>query len=233
MYSRKSGFTLVEVMLASVIGAFIALVAVGTLKAVSRSAEMVDGYIETAAEVRFATKSIAADLMNLYRDGDLKNNKLIGEVEQSPYGLVSSLTFNTVGRIKARQGQQEGDVYEVQYYLARSEEKTALMRRLWPNPNTKTQPGGILSVIAEDVNAFEIRFFDGMEWQQLWPEEMERLPELVEVTIAANRKNGTGIISESYVVNFPRFITARNQNTEPGEQQDRRASAINSLSQGE
>ncbi len=59
MKHKSRGFTLVEIMVASIIGAFIAVVAVGTLRAVSDGSQMVNATIDRAAEVRFASKKIA------------------------------------------------------------------------------------------------------------------------------------------------------------------------------
>lgn len=220
MYSRKTGFTLVEIMLASVIGVFVALVAVGTLKAISASAEMVDSNVEAAAEVRFASKRIATDLLNLYRDTNPKNSRLVGSVEETESGVVSYLTFYTVGRVKARIDEPEGDVYEVEYYLLKDEEKSVLMRRLWPNPDEGTEPGGILSVLAEDIDVFEVRYFDGEDWQVEWPEEMESVPELVEVNIATGQPDSGNAIMESFVVNFARAAGTQVVTTEESESEE-------------
>ena len=94
MCSSKNGFTLIEVLAASMIGVFVALVAIGTLKAVSISAEVVDANIRTAAEVRFASNMITNDLVNLYRG---RNMKLIGTIEQTDTDNVGHLTFYTIG----------------------------------------------------------------------------------------------------------------------------------------
>lgn len=225
MLSRKSGFTLVEVMLASVIGAFIALVAVGALRVISASAEMVEGNIDTAAEVRFASKRIATDLMNLHRDRRAKNTRFVGTVEETEQGLISCLTFYTVGRIKARASQPEADVYEVEYYLVKDGQRRALMRRLWPNPDKDTEEaGGVLTAIAEDIDLFDVRFFDGQGWQDEWPEELESFPELVEVSIAAKPSGQKDVITESFVVNFVRSaggeISAVEDSEEEAEEAD-------------
>jgi len=205
MYLRKTGFTLVEVLVASTIGVFVALVAVGTLRAISASAEMVDSNINVAAEVRFASNIIARDLLNLYRDTNIKNTRLIGRVVESDEGTVSCLTLYSVGRMKARIDQPEGDVYEVEYYLLKGEEKSVLCRRLWPNPDpNEDELRGILTVIAEDIEVFAVRYFDGEEWQSEWPEEMESVPELVEVSIAAKQPGRTDMTMESFIANFPR-----------------------------
>ncbi|MEA3227109.1 MAG: type II secretion system protein GspJ, partial [Planctomycetota bacterium] len=200
-----TGFTLVEVLVASTIGSFIALVAVGSLRVIIGGAEAVDNNINAAAEVRFAANMIARDLVNFYRDKDIANTKFIGTVEDmEDEGSASYLVFYTVGRTKARVDQPEGDIYEVEYYLTKDEETSALMRRLWPNPHEEFEPGGILTVIAEDIEIFEISYFDGEEWADEWPEEIQALPHLAEITIVA-KQTGSGVPPmESVTVNFVR-----------------------------
>lgn len=220
MYVRKNGFTVVEVLVASVIGAFLALVAVGTLRAVSASAEMIDNNISTSSEARFASRMVARDLMNLYRDKDLEKAKLVGLAQETGGDVVSCLSFYTVGRTKARIDQPEGDVYEVEYYLLKEQEKRALMRRMWPNPDEDLTPGGMLTAIAEDIDVFEVRYFDGEDWQLEWPEEMKSLPELVEVTIVASRRSRADMVVESFIVNFPRSPWRKAAITESTEEEE-------------
>jgi len=205
MISKRTGFTLVEVLVASTIGVFIAMVSVGALRAIMASAEMVDSNINAAAEVRFATNMISRDLQNLYNDGNIENTKFIGTVEpleQDNY--TSYLIFYTTGRTKARIDQPEGDLYEVEYYLMQEGETSSLMRRLWPNPHEELEPGGILTIIAEDIAAFEVQYFDGEEWSQEWPEEMQALPDLVSISIAAKQPDRSNPPTESIIVNLAR-----------------------------
>jgi len=195
----------VEVLVASTIGVFIAMVAVGALRTIIASAEMVDSNINAAAEVRFAANMIARDLQNLYNDDDIENTKFIGTVEALEEGNYTSyLIFYTLGRTKARIDQPEGDLYEVEYYLMQEGETSSLMRRLWPNPSEELEPGGILTVIAEDIAAFEVQYFDGEEWSEEWPEEMQALPELVSISIAARQPDRSNPPSESIIVNLAR-----------------------------
>jgi len=205
MISKRTGFTLVEVLVASTIGVFIAMVSVGALRAIMASAEMVDSNINAAAEVRFAANMISRDLQNLYNDGNIENTKFIGTVEpleQDNY--TSYLIFYTTGRTKARIDQPEGDLYEVEYYLMQEGETSSLMRRLWPNPHEELEPGGILTIIAEDIAAFEVQYFDGEEWSQEWPEEMQALPDLVSISIAAKQPDRSNPPTESIIVNLAR-----------------------------
>ncbi|MFQ6034702.1 MAG: type II secretion system protein GspJ [Sedimentisphaerales bacterium] len=209
MYTTNKGFTLVEVLVASTIGAFIMLVAVGTLRAITASSEMVENNISAAAEVRFASSMIATDLVNIYRDKNKENTKFIALTEQSQQGNISYLVFYTVNRTKARIDQPEGDIYEVEYYLLKDEEKSVLMRRLWPNPDQEeTEPRGILTVLAENIDVFEVRYFDGEDWSDEWPEEMEILPQLIEVNIVAKQQEKGNPTMESFFVNFARSTAA-------------------------
>jgi general secretion pathway protein J len=219
MCFKKTGFTLVEVLVASTIGAFIALVAVGALKAITASAELVDKNISVAAELRFATNTIARDLMNLYRDPNYANTRFIGLAEESEEGYISYLIFYTVSRTKARNSQPEGDVYEVEYNLVRDEEKSVLMRRYWPYPDKEeAEPHGILTVLAEDISIFQIRYYDGEDWTYEWPEEMEVLPQLVEVSIAMRQPGQTKPIVESFMVNFVRSTSMTGIESESSEE---------------
>jgi len=212
MLSKKTGFTLVEVLVASTIGVFIAMVAVGALRAIIASAEMVDSNINAAAEVRFAVNTISQDLQNFYNNDDIDNTKFIGTLEALDNdNYTSYLVFYTLGRTKARIDQPEGDLYEVEYYLVQEGEKSVLMRRLWPNPSRDyegLEPRGILTVIAENIAAFQVQYFDGEEWSEEWPEEMQALPDLVSVSIVAQQPERVNPPSETIIVNLTRAEAA-------------------------
>lgn len=223
---------MVEVMVAVTIGGFIMLVALGTLKAVTTSAELVDGNISAAAEVRFASNMLKRDLVNFYRDENIENTKLIGTAGESVLESTSYLVFYTVSRAKARADQPEGDIYEVEYYLMKDEEKSVLMRRLWANPNEDDEPGGILSVIAENINVFQIRYFDGEEWSDEWPEEMQVLPQLIEVNIVAQPPNRPEPTMESFMVNLTRSVTSAVNASESNEQEGGAQGGVQGGSQG-
>ncbi len=206
VYLKKTGFTLIEVIVATTIGTFIALVSIGTLRAVTAGAQMVEANINTAAEVRFAAKTLRRDLVNMYKTGQKQDTKFIAFADDSGALANSYLVFYTVNRAKARALEPEGDIYEVEYYLMVEEDKSVLMRRLWPNPSEDIEPGGILSVIAEDIEIFQARFFDGTEWSDEWPEEMDTLPFLIELTIVAKQTGLRQPAMETLYVNLVRAV---------------------------
>jgi type II secretion system protein J len=209
---KEKGFTLLEVLVAAVIGAFIALVAVGSLRAVTKAKEQVNNNIAVADELRFAMKMLSDDLANLYRDGDIENMKLEGTIEATAENPITSLTMYTICTHKARLNQPEGDIYEVQYYLLSEQDKSTLMRRVCPvvgiEEDELTQ-GGMLTMIAENIAGFEVRYYDGYNWSSVWSLETEgALPELLEVTLVGSESTDTeqgSALMKSFVVNFPRF----------------------------
>jgi type II secretion system protein J len=213
MYIKKSGFTLVEIMVASTIGAFISLVAVGTLKAVISSNDAVDRNISASSEVRFAMNIISRDLMNIYRADNIADTELLGTLENLAEYSTSYIVFYTLNRTKARAFEPEGDLYEVEYYLVKEGDKSKLMRRVWPNPNNQFEPAGVLTTIAEGIDAFELTYFDGEQWYSEWLEDMTTLPQIIEVDITAKQAAGGSTITESFLVNLTRSVTSSSATT--------------------
>ena len=202
--------------MATTISGFIAVIAVGALNALSSSAQAVNRVTETTSEIRFAARMLARDLANLYRDPNPQNMKLVGSSGEAAKEGPPSLVFYMVGRAKARANQPEGDVYEVEYFLGTrmqqkreatgsSEESTVLFRRLWPNPDKERDPGGVLTPIAENIGIFQVRFYDGKQWTEEWTEQMQSLPEYMEVTLASLPPEKGDPVVESFTVTFPRL----------------------------
>jgi type II secretion system protein J len=228
-YHKNKGFTLLEVMVAAVIGAFIALVAVGSLRAVTTAREQVNFNIAASDELRFAAKMLRNDFANFYRAGDIEDMKLEGLVTGSDQNPITSVTMYTVCEQKARRDQPEGDMYEVQYYLLYEEDQSSLMRRVCPvvgiEEDEETE-GGMLTRIAEGVGGFEIRYYNGYEWLQSWSLETESmLPELIEVSLFSSQSLDSeqkNALMKSFIVNFPLMGETSEEATavsqEPGEQ---------------
>lgn len=200
---NRTAFTLVELMVASVIGLLVAVTAVAALRSVTAGRDRVDDNIAAAAALRFAADTIGNDLANLYRD-DSQNTTFIGDIAPGD-ASTGILNINTVNRIKARPQQPEADVYEVEYFLQTNDDQSALMRRLQPYRTDDDNPGGILTVLAENIVAFDLLYYDGQEWLSSWPQDAGSLPQLIEINLAAKMPRQKNPIRQSLLVNLPRW----------------------------
>ncbi len=202
---HNKAFTLVEVMLATMIGSFVTLVAMGALVTVSRSVEDVQQFSQQRCDSRAVMRLIRRDLRNLYRGVNVQEAKFVGRDEESNEGGYASLTFYSLWQGQVRQGQAEGDVVEIEYFVRQTESGTALMRRIWPNPDPQREEGGgLLTVLSDKLLLFEVRYHDGQEWLPQWSEEKQQLPKLVEVSIALGDSEDKTPQVESFLMAYSR-----------------------------
>jgi prepilin-type N-terminal cleavage/methylation domain-containing protein len=207
---QHGGFTLIEVMAASVITAFIAMVAVSGLMGVTSARQQVDEVTVINDELRFVADQIRQDLAGFYRNQE--DMLFEGLLEDTPEGLFPIMRFRTVCDAKARLDHPEGDLYEVEYFLAAGEEgQPWIARRKCPivgNEETILETaGGVLTRLAEQLSLFGLRYFNGSEWLTEWPMELNRTPMLIEVSLGAVLENEDGIQTvhtKQFFVNFPR-----------------------------
>jgi len=190
-----AGFTLVETLVATIIGAFIALVAVGALRAVTAGRTLVYSNIDAADELRYAVEMLRTDLENMSRDNTVLGRRFVGTHAETDINNMTSLRMRIISGVNARAGQPEGDVYEVEYFVGGTKNAPTLMRRLCPikgNEEDNLTRGGMLTTIARNIAGFEVRYFDGMEWHMEWPAERNRPPHMVEATLAAVETDDRG-----------------------------------------
>ena len=210
---NRKAFTLLEILAASVIGAFLAMVAVSTLRTVTAGRVRVDDNITAAEELRFAAYMIRTDLANLYRDQSNDNMKLIGMLSESETSPSSDLTVRVVSQTKARSAFVEAHTYDVQYSLANKDGKSLLLRRKCPvvGPEEPEQVlGGMLTTIAENILVFNVRYFDTTQWLEVWPEDAGEMPALMEISLATVIGDADvdepKVMTKSFLVSFPRLI---------------------------
>lgn len=207
---RRGGFTLVEIIVATVIGAFVALTAMATLRTITTSRSKFETNAGLASELRYGGGMIRRDLVNLYRDVDSGEVVLVGTIEESDDGIANRLLMRTVNRVKARQTEPEGDVYDVEYSLTKQEDKGMLMRRLFPNPQGQEHDGGVVMAVAENIESFDVMYYDGEGWVNDWPEEKKGLPQMMQVSLTAREPKGKAVVGSSFVMNFSRWPSGRN-----------------------
>jgi hypothetical protein len=175
---------------------------------------MVQDRTDRAAELRTAVRRIAMDLANIRRDDDANEVRLLGGVEDSGLGEQAYITFWAISHEKARLDQPEGDVYEVEYYVIQKDDRSLLMRRVWPHPDPNAvEPGGILTVLSDEIEMMTITYFDGQKWVNEWAGVTEQtqqpLPLMIEVTLVGKAPEGGTPAQESFLVTVTSAATTQ------------------------
>jgi type II secretion system protein J len=202
---RRGGFTLLEVILASTLTAFVAMVAVAGLRSVSSTRQTVDRAWAAADSLRYAADRIERDLASVVRGQGVIFE---GQAADSAMELPMSLRMRVYQNDPARPQAVESDLYEVEYTLLQSEENVLFVRRICPlvgvEIDREETAGGMLTVLSESIVDFQIRYYDGTEWLDEWLTETE-LPRLVMITLAAAETSENPAVTGSQA--SPRLLT--------------------------
>ena len=205
---RKSGFTLVEMMVASVVTSFIILVAISGLAGTASSRSRIEEATLAADQLRYVADRIQQDFRNICRDR--QSNVFEGSVLEDG---GSRVRFRAISQVNARKSQSESDLYEIEYFLIQDGETRQLARRVCPVVGIETEPtetdGGILTKLSDQIVFFSVRYFDGSQWLNQWMPETQSLPAMVEISLAVCSDPKAEVISAGQVqtkqilMNFP------------------------------
>lgn len=182
---NERGFTLIEVLLATIIGALVVIVALAAFRSVTQNEQMLEHYALVMAHGRYALNQIRDDLANIYRDEDAKRVRFQGIKGEAPDKAADRLIMYVVSEKKVHLANREGDVYEVEYGISESRETgiAYLGRRCGAVENKQVgNPRGILTRVAEYLNELKFEYFDGQNWLRQWPQK-DALPEIIRVSM--------------------------------------------------
>lgn len=181
--SRNKGFTLIEVLVAIAIFASLSVGAYQVLNQVQRSNEI---SMQRSERLKSLQRALVY-LDNDFRQMALRQSRTNGE-EPSPLLLQWKeylLDSDSKGVMFVRSGwhnpQQQfprGEVSKVGYRIKDNQ----LQRVWWRYVDTPVGQEGIVMPLLDEVEAFELRFFDGEQWLQAW-QSSYTLPEAVVVEL--------------------------------------------------
>ena len=179
-----SGFTLVEILLATIIGAMIAVAAFAVFRSVTDNRGTLEYYAEIMANGRYALNLVRDDLANFYRDEDPEMMRLRGVKRDVEGKSADRLIIYMVSEQKVHKAVQEGDVYEVEYGISEDTEKgiSFLARRCGAvEDKIIGNSGGIMTRVARYIDELKFEYFDGRDWQRQW--QQTDLPQRVRITL--------------------------------------------------
>jgi hypothetical protein len=204
---HRRGFTLVELLVAGVITAFV-------LGSVSMSLAQI-GRSRSTSKLRFdahlradaALSNLRRDVMTVTRTDDLFYTRLLlldDAVRAGPevFDRDELVVFNTRLRpLRDISFNGEGFEYETQLRIAEDDYGPVLWQRRDPLPDQYSLGGGVASPLVEGVVGLSIQAYDGDLWYEQWDSDIDGLPQAVRITVIASGHRGA-----SDVYSAPRAV---------------------------
>jgi len=190
MKRAPHGFTLIEILVASLASALILVAVYGVFQRAIKSRDHATARMHQTLQRERAANILRNDLRNAYLSGGVLANTLEGGAQSQKSHLPGSLRFTaTTGR--DHPDEAYGDVLQVEYYLSdarssASENSTGTLVRTLTRDLLATAPQVTHEEqILSGVQTFEVAFFDGNDWQPSWQvtDTAPALPQAVRVRI--------------------------------------------------
>ncbi|HTQ35706.1 MAG TPA: type II secretion system minor pseudopilin GspJ [Steroidobacteraceae bacterium] len=163
---RSRGFTLIEIMVAVMIAAILAVMAFGAMREALNHRDLIRTRAARLAALQLAMGSLVKDFTQLQprpiREpvGDGYQAALIGATAASP-----EVVF-TCGGWTNPAGEQRSTLQRVHYVLRDG----VLYRERWLVLDSQLLPGPVSRKLLDGVKDFQLRYMDdSLTWQDSWP----------------------------------------------------------------
>ena len=189
--------TLLEVLVSLGVLAMISLLIYGAFDSLSRGRKGEALRVDRARQGRDAMDRITHEMQGAFLSmHNPQNLSLV--TRQTAFIATNSSTFDridfaTFAHRRVEREVKESDQAEVGYFVVRDpdhDDKMDLVRREQAPPDYEPKKGGVVNILAEDVELFDIRFLDPLssQWVESWDTtqltgQLNRLPLEVKVTL--------------------------------------------------
>jgi general secretion pathway protein J len=190
--------TLLEIIVSMAILAMIALLIYGAVDSLSRGKKSEAMRAERGRQGRAALLRMVRELSGAFISMHIPNNPALQTTQTLMAAQNSTqfdrIDFTTFAHRRVQADSKESDQAEVGYFVTKDPEKDGkndLVRREQYPIDYDAKKGGVVNVIAEDVESFDIRFLDPLsgQWLESWDTtqaatgQAGRLPYEVSITI--------------------------------------------------
>jgi len=194
---RPRGLSLVELMIAVSITAFIGAIIAGSYQQVDRAASLVRDQSSRAAAVRLSLARMTRELSMAF----LSNHYDQARFRDRPTlfkGDEDTVLFTTMAHVRRYQDTRESDQAVVEYRLDRDPAtgEEALFRREKVVIDDESDRGGRDDLVADHVTKLTLRYWDRQrkEWVREWStrsaEHMNELPPRVKIELEVKQADG-------------------------------------------
>lgn len=195
---RHRGMTLLEVLVSLGIMAMISLLIYGAFDSLSRGRKGEALRADRARQGRDAmdrmVREISAAFLSLHTPANLALQTRATAFIGTNNASYDRLDFASFGHRRVEKEARESDQAEIGYFVAADPEvddKMDLLRREQSPLDLDPKRGGVVNVLAEDVESFDIKYLDPLTgaWLDTWDTtqitgQTNRLPLEVKITLA-------------------------------------------------
>jgi general secretion pathway protein J len=199
-FSRLRGFTLVELLVAIAVLAFVTMLLYGAFSGMKKSRDGLTRMQGRYREGRIALARFVRDLQSAYLSAHVPINEQLTMQKTAFIGKVENpadrIDFNAFSNVRRDRNSHVSDQLEVSYFGGESLEEpgtTDLLRRSSEYPDDQPDQGGRIDVIATDIDLFDLSYLDPTTslWSDVWDTtqatgQQNRLPLQVRVTLVLN-----------------------------------------------
>ncbi len=193
----RPGFSLVEVMIAVSITAFIGLVIAGSYQQVDLAATLVRDQAARASAVRLSMARMVRELSASFLSEHFDRARFRDRPTLFK-GEEDKVLFTTMSHVRRYQDTAESDQAVVEYLLDRDPAtgEEALFRREKLVIDDESDRGGRTDLVADHVTKLDLRYWDRQrkEWVREWStrssERMNELPQRVRIELTVKQADG-------------------------------------------
>ena len=193
----QRGMTLLEVLVSVTVMVMISLLIYGAFESMSRGKKAEVLRTDRSRQGREAVERIARELQGAFLSTHQPQStslqtRLTVFVGQNQ-GSLDRLDFASFAHRRVDKEAHESDQAEVGYFVVKDpdvQDKKDLVRREQTPVDTYPQRGGVVNVVAEDIEAFDLRYLDPLTgtWSDSWDStqvsgQLSRMPLEVKITL--------------------------------------------------
>jgi len=182
------GFTLIELLIAVSLTSILLVALYGAFFAVIKAQAYIDGALEHTMETGRFLDIFSREIRSSFFKETNSGTLFLGKREYSHGATGSQLTFTAITHSYLKEGLPAGDLITIRYSVAEAlDGALTLYKEMW---NPYTSKDGFKAEVIEDIEDFEISYFNGNDWVKTWDTTLEkRLPSAVKAVISV-KQNG-------------------------------------------
>lgn len=204
--SKRSGVTLIEIMVAMTIIAIVSTLMYTAFSQTSRNKKRVETELDRHHEVRMGIERMARELSMAFVSAHVNADLSIASAKTAfiakDSGKGGRLDFTSFSHRRLYRDAHESDQNEISYFLTDDPEDssiTVLARREQPRIDDDPEEGGRTQILIRDVTDLELSYLEPLtgEWQTTWDStqaamQPNRLPTQVKIVVKIPSSNGRG-----------------------------------------